>query len=169
LLLGVILYNLVGFILTFHAIRHEWRATVFQKITEKDADSLPVTVLYFNKNNFKKNKREFKHEGRWYDVIKIIERNDSLIVYAFDDSNETQLTTHFHNILKEINTQDTDFQSKTKLLFSNLIKEFLFEIDNKIATPSVDLAFSRILMPYKFNLTNPILVCDSPPPQAILI
>ncbi|HEY9701728.1 MAG TPA: hypothetical protein V6C58_04745, partial [Allocoleopsis sp.] len=72
-------------------------------------------------------------------------------------------------IIKETHTQDNDFQSKTSFLFKNLIKEFLFDIDNKIDTPSVDLAFSRILIPFKFNLTSPILACDSPPPQAILI
>jgi hypothetical protein len=162
------LYNSIGFIASVQYARHEWRGTIRKKLAE-DIGKESLMVFNFNKKDFNIKTKEFQLNGKWYDVVRVEERENAYIIYAYDDVTETQLTAQYHDILIKNNTKDNDFQSKTQHAFNYVIKEFLFDHPLKKDTPSVGTVFSRKIYHFQFFISNPNSDFDYPPPKGILI
>jgi excinuclease UvrABC helicase subunit UvrB len=167
ILLLIVGYNLIGFMAAFQAIRSEWRQSVrveLAKVAEND-----LVRFVFSNDEFDISEKEFKHEGRYYDIIEVQTHGDSLTVLCFDDATETRLSSEFHDLIVKNNEQNSDFQHKTTFCFQLLIKDFYFpteKIEKK--TPSVHEPFLA-----RFNYKNrffssQFLPTDTPPPNVSL-
>jgi hypothetical protein len=163
-LLIVVLYNTIGFIATFNVVRQEWRQHIRTELASTFGQKA-VSVFHFSKKEFNDNKDEFQVNRQWYDVVRIEQNKDSLTVYAFADAVETQLIADYHSLLLQNTEKDNNFPTKTKLLFKNLIKEFLF--DSPLKKEPIIL-FCAILPPFCFYNSFPLTVflpTDIPPPR----
>ena len=94
-MLGAILYNSVGYKTAFNVARHKWRMGVIKQLARMGDENIPIVVFKFHKHDFKLTIKEFQKDGKWYDVVKVMEHPDSLEVHAFDDAFETQMTSDF--------------------------------------------------------------------------
>jgi hypothetical protein len=159
----LVLYNLMGFMAAFRVIRSEWRQSVRAELGKVAEENLVRFV--FAKNEFDISEHEFKREGKYYDVVKLETKGDSLEVYCFDDATETRLTSTFHQLILKNKTENTDYQHKTQLCFQLLIKDFFFPSEkNEKRDPSVSSHFRSVFFfKNRFFLPN-FIPTDTPPP-----
>jgi hypothetical protein len=148
----------------FQVIRSEWRQSVRSELAKVSENNLVRFV--FSKNDWTLSENEFKHEGKYYDVVSTTTKGDSIEVFCFDDATETRLTTEFSNLIIKNTAQNTDYQHKTAFSFQLLIKDFYFPMENMGKyTPSV---FEPILTIFsyknRFSSSN-FLSTDTPPPN----
>ena len=160
----LILFNTIGFVAVFKAIRSEWRQSVRTELSKVAKENLVRFV--FAKNELRLGEKEFEHKGRFYDIVKTKIVGDSLEIYCFDDETETRLTNVFHQLILKNKTQNTDYQHKTQLCFQSLIKDFYFPSEKtKNQTPSVSSRF-RSLFYFKNRFCPPNFIpTDTPPPD----
>ena len=160
----LILYNSVGFVAVFKAIRSEWRQSVRTELGEVAKENLVRFV--FAKNQIDTDEKEFQYKGRFYDIVKTKIVGDSLEIYCFDDETETRLTNVFHQLIFDKKTQNTDYQHKTQLCFQSLIKDFYFPLEKtKNQTPSVSTHFRSVFY-FKNRFFPPnFMPTDTPPPD----
>jgi hypothetical protein len=162
------LYNLVGYFTAFQYVKHEWKEFVHQKLYDLTDETRTITFV-FSKKEFDINEHEFSKNGQYYDVIKTENINaDSVKVVCFDDKHETALVAQYHDSIFENTPQSDDLKHKTLLMFNKIIKEFLFEKNYEISTPSVFCL--KKSNPYFINVAfkSPFIASLSPPPNYIL-
>ena len=148
----------------FQAIRSEWRQSVRSELGKVAKNDLVRFV--FAKEAFDISKKEFKHKGRYYDIVRVETQGDSLTLWCFDDATETRLTTKFHNFILKNNEQNNDFQHKTALCFQLLIKDFYFPLENNLEyPPSVFLPFKAVFTYKNRFFQSHFLQMDTPPPN----
>jgi hypothetical protein len=165
ILLLLVVYNLIGFMAAFQVIRLEWRQSVRSELAKmSDTD---LTRFVFAKNEIDTFEKEFRHKGKYYDIVRFEEIGDSLEIFCFDDAVESRLTAEFSDLIIEKTHQNTDYQHKTALCFQSLIKDFYFPLENNFkCTPSVFL-LSRAVFDHKNRfLSSNFLSTDTPPPNA---
>lgn len=133
-LLALLIYNSIGFVISFHHIRHEWRLKVREQLAISYGKN-EVTFFTFHKNNTKSQKHEFEINGQFYDVISREIQGDSVVVKCFSDEKETQLIAQFHDDIQKNISQKTDSQEKTQSLFTDLLKDFIFDNEFHIKIP----------------------------------
>lgn len=160
----LILYNTVGFVAVFKAIRSEWRQSVRAELGEMAKENLVRFV--FDKNELDLDDNEFERDGRFYDIVKTRIVGDSVEIYCFDDETETRLTNVFRHLILEKNPQNDDYQHKTQLCFQSLIKDFYFPTEKtKNQTPSVSTRFRSVFY-FKNRFIPPNFIpTDTPPPD----
>ena len=160
----LILYNTLGFVAVFKALRCEWRQSVRAELSEVAKENLVRFV--FAKNELDTDEKEFERDGRFYDIVKTNNVGDSVEVYCFDDEIETRLTNVFRQFILKNNPQSDDYQHKTQLCFQSLIKDFYFPSEKtKNQTPSVSNRFRSIFY-FKNRFWPPNFIpTDTPPPD----
>jgi hypothetical protein len=160
----LVLYNLMGFIAAFQAVRYEWRQSVRAELAKVAEDNLVHFV--FAKNDVPVSKKEFKHKGKYYDIVRTETKGDSIDLYCFDDATETRLVGEYHQLILKNTAQDDDYQHKTQYGFQLLIKDFYFPLEKtEKSPPSVYRQFKSL-----FYFKNPFfppnyIPTDTPPPN----
>jgi hypothetical protein len=162
----LVLYNLIGFMAAFQAIRFEWRQSVRAELAEVAEENLVRFV--FSKNDAAASKNEFKLNGKYYDVVRKEIKGDSVVIDCFDDATETRLTTKFSDLIIKNETQNPDYQHKTQLCFQLLIKDFYFPSEKTHKEgPSVSSHFGSVFFFknrfFPLNYTS----TDTPPPNTV--
>lgn len=131
-----------------------------------------LVYFVFSKNDIDIAEKEFKHNGKYYDVVKAEIKGDSIEMYCFDDATETRLTGEFHELIVKNTAQNDDYQHKTQLCFQLLIKDFYFPSErNVFHTPSVSRPFRSVFY-FKNRFFPPNYIsAETPPPnvQATLV
>jgi hypothetical protein len=167
-LAAVLVYNAVGFVVSFQVVRHEWRLSVCEQLL-KVVDKNNCAVFKLSENDAQSSKDELTIGGKFYDVINREIQGDSVVIHCFSDEKETQLFSQFYDDIQQMTTQNTDFQGKTQLLLSSLIKDFLFENTHSIKRdPSVYWAFRGVFYDPNVFFPTCFLETNTPPPNAQL-
>jgi hypothetical protein len=162
------LYNLVGYFTAFQYVKHEWKEFVQQKLYDISDETRTITFV-FSKKEFDINEHEFSKNGQYYDVIKVENINaDSIKVVCFDDKYETELVAQYHDAIFEKTPQNDDLKHHSLLIFSKIIKEFLFEKNHNLSTPSVFCLKKSNCNFINEAFKSPFIAALSPPPKSIL-
>ena len=143
-LLALLIYNSIGFVISFQLFRHEWRLKVREQLAISFGKD-EVSFFTFHKNNPTSNRHEFEINGQFYDVISREIQGDSVVVKCFSDEKETQLIAQFHDDIQKNIAQKTDYQKKTQLFFTYLLKDFIFENEFPLTTPPSVLEVKKSL------------------------
>ncbi len=168
-LIAVLIYNAVGFVVSFQLVRHEWRLSVCEQLL-KVVDKQDCLVFKLVRNDAQSFKDELTIDGKFYDVMNREIEGDSVIIHCFSDEKETQLFAQFYEDIQKMTAQNTDFQGKTQFLLSSLIKDFLFDNIHKLKRdPSVYLPFKSVFHDRKAFLLTCFLETIEPPPNAELL
>jgi hypothetical protein len=161
----LVVFNSIGFIVSFSVLRHDWRQTVRQHLASWTQDK-DLTVFYFSNQDSRVEEDEFAINGSFYDVVKREIKGDSVLMYCFSDEKETQLTASFFQNIQDLSSENNDFQGKTKRIFNFLLKDLFFSNNTfALTTPSVFVVQNRISTDVCPLYTSPILNFLSPPPQ----
>ena len=163
-LLLLVVYNLIGFMAAFQAIRLEWRQSVRSELAKISEENLVRFV--FSKNEGIHFKKEFEHNGKYYDIVRTEIKGDSVEIHCFDDATETRLTSEFHNLVLKNKPQNADYQHKTTFCFQLLIKDFYFPSEkNEKKDPSVSSRFRAIFWYENRFFPSNDMPTDTPPPN----
>ena len=164
-LLALLIYNSIGFVISFQHFRHEWQLKVREQLAISFGKN-EVSFFIFHKNNSQSNKREFEINGQFYDVISREFQGDSVVVQCFSDEKETQLIAQFHDDIQKNIAQRTDSQKKTQLFFTYLLKDFIFDNEFRLTyPPSVLEAKKPLFLPIKSFHPLCFISINSPPPK----
>ncbi len=158
--LSVLLLQVAGsyfyFIVRLSAIRHEMRELLKQKPDEE------LTLLTLTREEFNKSDRD-DHEvsvnGKMYDIARIVEKNEMVLIYALHDEAEDNLLA-FLNEMVERSSEDK------KPVPSNLIQLLTLQfvlVENKV--PALAEATIKHKTPYNTFLPAFISGIESPPPR----
>jgi hypothetical protein len=163
-LLLLVVYNLIGFMAAFQVIRLEWRQSVRSELAKIGEENLVRFV--FSKNDKAISKKEFIHNGKYYDVVRAEIKGDSVEVYCFDDATETRLTTHVNDLILKNKPQNTDYQHKSSFCFQLLIKDFYFPSEKKEKRdPSVSSRLRAVFWYENRFFPSNDMPTDTPPPN----
>lgn len=164
-LLALLIYNSIGFVVSFQHFRHEWRLKVREQLAISQGKE-EVIFFTFHKNNSQSNKHEFEINGQFYDVISRETQGDSIVVKCFSDEKETQLIAQFHDDIQKNIAQKTDSQKKTQLFFNHLLKDFIFDNEFHLATPPSVLEVKKSLFSTATSFYPFCFIpIEAPPPE----
>ena len=163
--LALLIYNSIGFVILFQHFRYEWQLKVREQLAISYGKD-EVSFFTFHKNNSKSNKHEFEINGQFYDVISRVIQGDSVIVQCFSDEKETQLIAQFQDDIQKNILQKTDYQNKTKLFFTYLLKDFIFDNDFHLKTPPSVLKVKKSLFLASISFYWLYFIpIEAPPPE----
>ena len=164
-LLALLIYNSIGFVISFQLFRHEWQLQVREQLAISYGKD-EVKFFTFHKNNSQSDRHEFEINGQFYDVISREIQGDSVVLKCFSDEKETQLIAQFHEDIQKNMTQKTDYQKKTQLLFTYLLKDFIFDNEfNLVSPPSVLEAKKSLFSSSASFYSLCFIPIEAPPPE----
>jgi hypothetical protein len=131
-LLGIFLFNTMGYFITFKVIqcqiKNEIKTEIKNGINLPELITITINKAQTDKIEWLENKEEMRYNNNRYDVVRFIENKESTTYYCINDTQEESL---FTSLEKHVNTHVTtdkstkDHTSKnltdnvTKLYFSN--------------------------------------------------
>jgi hypothetical protein len=137
---------------------------------EKVIHELPVnelTVISITKEkelllNWREENKEFEYAGKLYDLVKICNRSDSIILYCINDKQEEELFANLDIFVKR-NTDNEPLQNKrVNIILEKLIKDyFRYDFFVSIIRPGREILFTFC---YE-NLKPVYLKIITPPPK----
>lgn len=164
-LLALLIYNSIGFVISFQHFRHEWQLKVREQLAISYGKD-EVTFFTFHKNNINSSQEEFEFNGQFYDVISREIQGDSVVLKCFSDEKETQLIAQFQNDIQKNIAQKTDSQEKTQLLFTYLLKDFIFDNQYRLSYPPSVLEVKKSLfLPIISFYPLSCISINAPPPE----
>ena len=137
---------------------------------EKPSEDELIELLIFNKDDIEKNRidfrwihsREFKYNGKMYDVVKKIEEDKQLFLYCINDEREKKLEEEFE---KAVNKNSTENKQRP-------VKHNHFNISLSEPVQSEQIGYA-LVYEFEFNYSrtdsynSPYLEIPSPPPRIV--
>jgi hypothetical protein len=132
LLIFLLFINSGGFILVFYTQQLSVKEEIFSSI--RRGNYAPSEIIYFtiykdqlyeDTENFVWNdKSEFEYDGKLYDIIRIVVKDNKLVLYCLNDLAEEKIAKSFEGELNRLVT-DAPNDSKVKTSLFNLISQAL--------------------------------------------
>jgi hypothetical protein len=169
LLIIFLLINTGGFIVIFYQAQYFARNQMFRSLREGDyaADEVVRFKLssdHLNKNGdgfLWKDSHEFEYKGQMYDIIKMVEDNNQVIIYCLNDISEAKIKAAFNDELNDLaNGKLNNPRYRTSLL--NLISHALCLNLFQLHCPAERQKFTAEL---RLNLLHYIKEIPFPPPR----
>jgi hypothetical protein len=163
LLIGLLLYNSLGYLWVSRAIRLIHRQQVFVSLSSTPESAL--TVLTFPKEKehllFVHGKKEIKYKGQMYDVVRYKDNGRNITYYCFHDRKETGMIRYTNKLNQEQGTQ-SPLPKAARMLLDSIIKTALL---HDYSVP-YNLSFittiqTRVLVTYQ----DPDMPVPALPPQ----
>ena len=172
LLLGLLLYNLVGYQLLFYwrtqALEQEISTTIDQGEVDESqllVFKVPVPVYYQTDKDFQRAEGSFEYEGHYYEMVKWKLENDTIYTYCLRNEQKRVLVDRLND---HIQTHVTDFESskpsKPEKPLPSLLKEYLPQPLVELPAPESSLA-ALGATPYLVYFSAPSLSLSTPPPE----
>jgi len=164
LLCGLFLYNSMGYMLVFSAMKANLKKQVFAGISRLPERTLVTVRLPLSEQSrLIKGKKypELRIDGKMYDVVKTVISGNETICYCARDIKEELLSGRI-NLLSTRNSNENPSRKTTSLILDNVIKiALIFNIDRVYQPSSMTRYFATDLPDY----TSPYLKNPAPPPQ----
>ncbi|MBK7147909.1 MAG: hypothetical protein IPH78_03590 [Bacteroidetes bacterium] len=160
-LFATLLTATFGACVSFAVQRHKVRMEVRKAINEEKKKSTALfefTTKEFASIQQYDGGKEFKLQGKMYDIVKLERQGNRILVYAFFDHQETSLLDKF---IRFFDDQDTGTQQQNRR--ANL---FMPEYVNEPFVCQIYLEFNGFRLRHtNFALQNITLAMQSPPPD----
>ncbi len=144
---------------------------VFRDIVN-NSDEKIVELIVLNKNDLAAGKinyvriheREFKLDGKLYDVVRKEENDENIFFYCINDKREEELVSSFLKlIVNNLNNETTP--STIKNIYKIMILEAVFSIQFCL---SFNVQQTYLIFPHRIKITNPSLEIPTPPPKQLI-
>lgn len=122
LLIGIILYNSMGYLMVFPALRMIHRQQVTRMLSDNPEKEL--VALSFPKGTEKEfllhDKKELRFKDKMYDIVKVIDDEETITYICYEDEKEDLLIKKSKDFSRSMNT---DPKARTAgLILSGIIK-----------------------------------------------
>jgi len=169
-LLGIFLFNTMGYFVAFKAIQYqmknEMKAEIRQGINLPELVTITIAKTQTDKIEWLEDKEEMQYNNNRYDVVRFTETNKSITYYCINDGKEELL---FVNLEKHIDTHiatDKPTKNETKKNIDQHITKLYFQNDN-----SLQFRFNQLsetsLLPGNLAYSPVLLETASLPPEFI--
>jgi hypothetical protein len=157
----------MGFYIIFTTLQYRIREEIKHNCILQSND--PVLVVFkFPMNDLKPswiNDREFRLNGKLYDVIHIKKNGDCTIYYCLNDESEEKLFASLDNHIRDFLSDKQSSGKKTKSINFGKIVFFIKEFNINYYLPQNTIRNAKFLDLYK-NIISEVL---SPPPEIVII
>lgn len=169
LLAALLFINSGGFIIIYYQLQKSAKREMFISILQGNYKAGDVVQFRMSKHQYKNNvngfnwktDKEFEFAECLYDIIKISELKDSLILFCLNDKAEEKIAESFHNELNSLARGDIN-NSKVKTSLINLVSQGLIK-------NAFELVTNQYLQKYFSIRSKNILLTEkdipSPPPR----
>ncbi len=170
LFLALLMYNSIGFIINFHFVLADWQYEM-KVFLSQNIDDNDFTQLTFHKSDFKSGTHEFTRNKERFDVVKTIEKGDSILVYCYKDHVETELAAEFNALLLQNTTTNGDLKKKIARVFKQIQNSYVFENTFILikSPPSVFHPKKTVLSQQTHFLSSAFRDILTPPPQGTIL
>jgi hypothetical protein len=172
-LVALFIYNSFGYLLLYFPARTIIKHTVFKSIEKKEIAPEDLCVIAFNVKDLKDKKydfewkkpgKEFKFNGKMYDIEGMELKGDSVLYTAYCD--------HKENIIEEIfalqyndHQKDKTQNSVQRIILIGLYSEEIFSSFSMLYDENV---INIPLLKKEAAFRNPIKAIPTPPPRLII-
>ncbi len=174
LLLGLLLYNLLGYQLLFY-----WRSQALEREISNTIDrgavdesqllvfKVPVPVYHQTDKDFERAEGSFEYEGHYYEMVKWKLQNDTIYTYCLRNEQKRVLVDKLSD---HVQTHVTDLKSpkpsKPEKPLPTLLKEYLPQ--SVIELPALEGRLAAMgATPYQVHFSAPSLSLSTPPPKTV--
>lgn len=169
-LLTLLLFNSSGYFLLYIASTHFVKKLVIKKLLNHELDH-EIILLSISIKDIKNKKvsfewihsKEFRFNGKMYDIKNNLSDNDSLRFYCYYDDKENMLEELFCKYSNSEKESKKNINSINLLPFLNLF----FSNDRKLE--KFFFTGTKIFFVFFYQLTEPIIDVPTPPPQFFLV
>jgi hypothetical protein len=169
-LVGLLLFNALGFYVLYVGVRFKVNRDVVQRLDDQDyVDDETVTLkvplvlpYHIELSEYERVDGEIEHEGQTYRLVKQKHENDTLFIVCYRDSHSQQIKQVLADYVKTFTDRPADHKHQTKD-FTGFLKDFLpahlsFLTTTEGWSRSLDLAM------IEKSLSTTYLPVDAPPP-----
>jgi len=156
--LVLFLFNLEGYYAWFTLVQFRAKEEMEQEIRRGAIENELVVIEIMpgdeERLHWEQPGREFKYKGEMYDVVRVSEKNGSIVYHCINDEKEDNLISAYHNMR-------SDRQTRQKIS-SSFSHKYIFE-QEPFSPPfkTGEIMYTYILSLY---MDIPCLI-DSPPPE----
>ena len=126
LLVFVLFYSIMGFYLNFkieqYQVKREIKHKIINNLPEKELTLIKISSGNSGKIKWMEEDKEFRYNGKMYDVVKIKKVNDTTYYYCFNDEKESKLLSHLDNLVKE-----QTGNSKSRTIQKKQVTDYFFQ------------------------------------------
>lgn len=167
------IYNSLGYLLLYFPARTIIKEIVSESILQDKIADEELNIISFNVNDLKNNKydfvwikpdKEFRFNGKMYDVKNQIELNDTIYFNCYYDKDENileELFAHAFNNRK----QDTTHNSAQRIILIGFYSE---EIENLSYNLFEDDINNLPLLKKEAEFISPVKDIPTPPPRVVV-
>lgn len=174
LLLALLCYNYIGYYIIFYLQNEKAEKEFEQYINRGDYLEEELTLFKIpvnqysqsSQSNFNRVEGDFKHNGKFYEMVKQRLKNDTIYIYCLDDEKQALL---YANLEDHVRTHIVDSKgtksNAEKKAFQNLIKEYIAKEGRNNSFTSYILAINEnsVYKPQRYY--SPNIAILSPPPK----
>lgn len=159
-LLFLFLYNTIGCYFVFKFIQHEIHEEIEKQIKNEipDAELELISFKIDDKIDWKEKDKEFEHNNKMYDVVRIEIKKDSINYYCIDDKKEEDLFSQF----AKFTGRNSSNSKKLSNILSSIFKNYYF---NQIELNLLAFKKNKILPFYTERYKNIFAKINTPPPK----
>jgi len=165
LLLLIFWISAIGYFHVFRLmqseIRHSIKSQLEQGVPEKD-----LVRIYFqgtDKPDWVREGKEFRHQGRMYDIVRSASEDGKTVFYCIDDRKESLLLAQMEKLLRESNGDDKSPSSTTSQIlisfFPNLFCQDSMAVCHPVSASKhlISCYLKHVLVGYPPHLVIPPL------------
>jgi hypothetical protein len=166
-LLGVFVFNTVGYLIVYKSVQWQLKKQAKYAVLNNLDESFFIKKV-FSKEEFatiewEEDGLEIAFDNDLFDVLKIEEVNNEMVVYCINDKKENQLIAHLDNHINQHIANTHNSKGKSKNRASNKITKLFFE---KKSVNINEFETERILIHFHpLIFASVVIETVSPPPQ----
>lgn len=150
LLLGIFLYNQVGYFIAFKILQQQARKEIKKKLKNTVPES-ELAIFTFSREQasalqWVKEGKEFLHNGNMYDVVRAHESGDTITYHCVNDEQEKQL---FVDLEKHVYDHIAS-HAKNKEVKKTLVKDYFCQ------AAGIPLAADYTVIEFPVHLQHPL-------------
>lgn len=148
-LLFIFLFNTAGYLIAFqaaqYAIQKQIKTEIKQGLTISQLTPITIKKNQLDKVDWKDGGKEMLYNGQMYDIVRVVEHEESVTYYCINDEDETRL---FENLEEHVNdfiaSNKSCKKNSSKKIADNVIKLYchthqsikVFEYHSKVRVVS---------------------------------
>lgn len=170
-LLAIFLFDFFGYFPIFKAaqykIQKEIKTLLKKGVPENELNVIIVPVEKVNDLDWKREGKEFRHNGNMYDIVRHETKDGNIHYYCVNDTQETQLFVHLEELVNKQMNNDKSPAGKTAKSIAKMFGFFKYiPSDNFVFIPDLDETVKDFN--YSVLYSSVFLEILTPPPNKVV-
>lgn len=148
-----------------YKIRKEIKTLLKESVPENELCVITIPVKELKDIDWKRDGKEFKHNGTMYDIVRYKTEKDVIHYYCVNDQQETQLFVYLEETVNQQMNNDKSPIGKTA---KNLLKLFKYIPCENVMLVLVNNSLQSTVFDYCFFYSPVFIEIPTPPPNQVV-